>query len=697
MPLQMLHAIFREFCDWLLISSPSLRAWAADSKITQHSCETNDKTRPAHTNAGNSATETSEKHDQGLGSLSSADDLVKHGQEYPKRPRRSVLDTSHTLSLESRDRGCNSAILHSSLVAAIQSQRSTLGFQNDCYINLPGFSSAQQHITIMHLISSLCKQLLSHQPALVSSIQHLLENTDALKEEFNPNLTEKLLWNCLIRLLQSRSTGTTFILIYKPTNPALAIPYSKIYHRILQLAEKVELRIKLLYIRQRIPVISETDFVDPVVETTILLAGDEVMASLNRDIISQFNATTTHECFISTLESDPKVLSHLILNPLDGPIFCALVSRKVIASSHFLDHGGHNSQQDILSLIFDSIPLSQRSSVVTGLMLLICGARPLAVSEFRAALLTSADMSPDSMEYAEFLADEFMYLLCGLIEIREDFVCIAHARLVEFIVDINGTDTKWYSISIPEGHQKLADICFKSIMAASEQDMIKGIPSVESEKKNGSRNDRYPLLSYAVDSWWIHAKVLEEFSASTLSAEAKRKLDIWLSVWRSMTKPSRQETSTTESKPDEHILCLIFLSSHLQQPMDDCVQLTLDANRMQDPPDHDPWSFMTLAASKWRKEEMLTKLISKFNFLDSRTLLTVFQTCAESILRSLLPSLSSFCEDNLQKLLFIAVYCEHEKLLDDLIKTFETGPVSSVNEIRMCLLDVYATRCSSLA
>ncbi|KAK1244036.1 hypothetical protein MKX08_002174 [Trichoderma sp. CBMAI-0020] len=119
-PLQLVHAIFREFCDWLFTSNPPFKSWAVDSLTARPSSETNDKSGLTYSNLVN---DVLEKSDQALGSSSSDNYPIKHDQEYPKRPRSSVLGTSYTLSIESCDRTCNSVILHSSLVAAIQSQR----------------------------------------------------------------------------------------------------------------------------------------------------------------------------------------------------------------------------------------------------------------------------------------------------------------------------------------------------------------------------------------------------------------------------------------------------------------------------------------------------------------------------------------------------------------------------------------------
>ncbi|KAK4043332.1 ankyrin repeat-containing domain protein [Parachaetomium inaequale] len=172
--------------------------------------------------------------------------------------------------------------------------------------------------------------------------------------------------------------------------------------------------------------------------------------------------------------------------------------------------------------------------MATGIMWLVYATRPLTSTELGAAMICEVAGDGASIIDPDMATNSFLDMLCGLAWLREGRVCITHPALSSTIVakQQDSTDATWYHI--PNGPQRIADVCMNLITAFDGScSPALSCPSTSPAPKPAA----HVLLSYAIENWYTHAiktnhtSLDHSFIVSLLVSKlSKPKFDLWFTA-----------------------------------------------------------------------------------------------------------------------------------------------------------------------
>jgi len=634
--------LYPVFCEWLVESNVMVKRWALDTEPTVSELD---------------------------GSASAV-----------RGECRNLLKLSIVTGTDSGD--CSG--LHSSLVQVIRSKRLDSNLETDVFFGISACFAGGEPSTTSQILATLCLQLLESNPNLLKSLDTPIEDVDVAIQFPHSTSLESLLWKCLERLLGPDFPGRMYLMVYPPSDATLSQSFNKFYHKCLSWLSASEVSASFLFVRQ----VEECDppgSVGSNYQMCIAVAdADGLIEPLEKDIESQL-ALAALPPSTGTMHAG-SVFPLLSSQPFDSFLLIDLATRHVLASP---------VASSMAKALLDSIPSTRRDVVRMGLMWLAYGTRPLSSREFAVALSGAIKEDYDSNRI-DTEAEELLRIFAGCLRLRSGKLCAVLPGLIKLVTtEEKGDHSAWYMISEKTAHHNLADICMARIRILTTHSVRKRGTSSAPGSPEASQIDssttlphqRDPLLMYAIDNWYNHAK---KSPHPPRAGWVNEDFLLWLRIRLSTASLAASRFGTAKSGPDELAWDPSSLSAHTQQPFDSCLSAILAGKAQRAPGVHSVWSLIAMAAARNGDDRLAKELILRHGADDSETILAISKHGGQSLLHQVLPTKRLVFEKNLKALLLDAVRLGHTQLVDALLQELDSSDIRASQETKREILQEWA-------
>lgn len=416
-----LRPIYKSLCDWLL-SDQSFDIWvgATNAATTPSTPNREETIRPWH-------------------SAKDGDDMtsVPIGTQEPIAKAIRILEVPSAIQ--------DTSILTSSLISSIRSKRHG---EVDSFVTISHHYPRPFPLHKAQLLASLCRQLLTGRPKLFAHVRTILEQTREAFYGYNSAWKEASLWRVLKQLLSSQAGGQSYIIIHQPSDIDFAIPFVDLIADLQALAKTNELACRILAIRIPLNSAPWNNLF-----SLRLLAKDnpQIKSALLEDFERILQQATNPKPSVQMVKRG--VIGMLIRDDLHlqklQHCLALLDCHPSLSLQPVVTTVFDQMHKDYIGLILEQIPTVVQPWIRTGLLWVTHAIRPLTVDEL--SFILSKGTMDASREPRRTIVEDFVYLLCGLVEIEGGRAYVMNPELFQYIVRPSQRE---YSIPISIQHDK---------------------------------------------------------------------------------------------------------------------------------------------------------------------------------------------------------------------------------------------------
>lgn len=395
--------MYQSYCDWIF-SNNSLISWIeADSKMPL------DQFRDIQEREMNLA---EEKKCSWIRTRASVTQSIK------------VIEI-HGLMLDTFE-------LSGSFISSIQRQRQK---NDDIFITVSQTVPGLSPLTKSQLVAYIAHQLLTKRAKLFNTIETLLEDTLMALQTINSNWKDDVLWRLLKVLLGNQLSNHTFIVIHQPENYAFSLVFHDFISDLRNFAGSTELSCKILIVRKPPSNSHDSEFLGTVglgLDASVDDSpGQDCPINVYQAEVREFR--DQHPQSLYPLKA--KLANILSLYKIDSTairLWLPLVQQHPSLLLHSKSSLFPRTIRDLVAVILKFVPENLIRWIKTGLLWIIFAARPLTRSEL-ATILTEEERL-HSENHEKLVCSEFDRMMCGLVGITVNSVCLASSTVAKELV-----------------------------------------------------------------------------------------------------------------------------------------------------------------------------------------------------------------------------------------------------------------------
>lgn len=610
-------------------------------------------------------------------------------------------------------------VIMASMVAAIKTRE-----QNPTGI----FATLIQHgrsqlLTEGQLLASICRQLLSSRPQLVSELRYLFDEAQTALRGQNTAWSTGVLWRCLKNLLRSRNIGQMFLIIHQPDDPRLAAPFETLNDHLEKFLARTEVPCKVITLRRLSQETAGTPTPQKPGDYTIKLADEGGIPAAQLDLEAELDTVsqTAHYHISSDLQS--------VESSAGGPHPVLSVTRRILplrSSIERLDIAfdflhpllGINKEKRLPILGRDVG--AHRQQLTAGLLWIYHAMRPLSLSEVDEVLSIHRNVPDDEIIY-DISAHEFAGMLPGIVGVEDGNVVLWRPDLVERFalserIQSSGGKSRESEIPAPQDQQNfeanlaISHTCascllgYNRALKSSHESLTTDTAPLDNDgqsEKSLRRTSRSsestvesPLLQYAVEYWFTH--IQQSSQPSELDAGIFAQLledEDCVNLWLRLRESYRAMDS--RACPRVSPVSLDKVKSNLGITTPKAIELLLQATSIEvwRSQKEDDWINVAIAAAQQGDQDTLSIMLSRGHLSNEATLLSVFEFGTDEALCHLLQQteVKEIVRDsnNIHKVLCDAVRRGNSRLMEMAMTEFTHQ--LKLNTYRRPLLQISAS------